>query len=78
MYDIIKEVPDTKKEIEIRGRYLMMACDIEYCMLNIIMFCNPDPNTHERAGQFKLHNKALRLWSGAFAGALQGLGGGAH
>jgi len=61
MYDIIKEVPDTKKEIEIRGRYLMMACDIEYCMLNIIMFCNPDPNTHERAGQFKEMKMAAKI-----------------
>ena len=53
MYDISKENPATKKEIEIRGRYLMMACDIEYCLLNIIMFCNPDPGNHERVGQFK-------------------------
>lgn len=31
----------------------MMACDIEYCLLNIIMFFNPVPGTHERFGQFK-------------------------
>jgi len=53
MYDILKENSATKKEIEIRGRFLMMACDIEYCLLNIIMFCNPDPRNHERVGQFK-------------------------
>lgn len=53
MYDISKETAATKKEIEIRGRYLMMSCDIEYCLLNIIMFCNPDPHNHERAGKFK-------------------------
>ena len=53
MYDILKENNATKKEIEIRGRFLMMACDIEYCLLNIIMFCNPDPGNHERVGQFK-------------------------
>ena len=53
MYDISKENDAIKKEIDIRGRYMMMACDIEYCLLNIIMFCNPDPHNHERAGQFK-------------------------
>ncbi len=31
----------------------MMACDIEFCLLNIIMYCNPDPNNHERVGQFR-------------------------
>ena len=42
-----------KKEVAIRGRFAMLACDIEYCLLNIIMFCNPDPYNHERFGQFK-------------------------
>jgi len=41
------------KEIEIRGRIVSAACDIEYCLLNIIVFCHPDPHNHERLGQFK-------------------------
>ena len=41
------------KEINVRGRYLTMSCDIEYCLLNIILFCNPNPTDHDRAGQFK-------------------------
>ena len=53
MYDISKENAATKKEIEIRGRYLMMACDIEYCLLNIIMFCNPDPGNMKGLGNLK-------------------------
>lgn len=63
MYDTSKENAETKKEIEIRGRYLMMCCDIEYCLLNIIMFCNPDPNNHERAGQFKEMKMANKIES---------------
>lgn len=53
MYEILGENAATKKEIEIRGRFLMMACDIEYCLLNMIMFCNPNPGSHVRVGQFK-------------------------
>lgn len=45
--------PSIKKEIEIRGRYAMLSCDLEYCLLNIIIFCNPEPFNHERFGQFK-------------------------
>ena len=51
-YVIEKENEETKREIEIRGRIIMFACDIEYCLLNIISFCSPDPYNHERAGQF--------------------------
>lgn len=53
MYNINNESEFTKNEIAIRGQYLMMACDIEFCLLNIIMYCNPDPNNHERVGQFR-------------------------
>ena len=52
MYDISKENEETKKEIEIRGRYLMMACDIEFSLLCIIMYCSPDPHNQHRLGQF--------------------------
>jgi hypothetical protein len=51
-YNLLNENEETRKEIEIRGRIIMMACDIEYCLLNIIAFCSPDPYNHERAGQF--------------------------
>jgi hypothetical protein len=61
MYDVTKETAATKKEIEIRGRYVMMACDIEYCLLNIINYCNPDPNNHERAGKFKKMKMAAKI-----------------
>ena len=47
------DTPATIKEIEIRGRLIMLACDIEFCLLNIIIFCNPTPNNHERTGKFK-------------------------
>jgi hypothetical protein len=60
-YRISNETPAIKKEIEIRGRYLMMACHVEYCLLNIIMFCNPDPNNHERVGQFKEMRMAAKI-----------------
>lgn len=52
MYDISKENAETKKEIEIRGRYIMMACDIEFSLLCIIMYCSPDPYNQHRLGQF--------------------------
>ena len=61
MYDISKENSSTKREIEIRGRFLMLACDIEYCLLNIIMFCNPDPGNHERVGKFKEMHMAGKI-----------------
>ena len=52
MYDTSKENEGAKREIEIRGRYLMMACDIEFSLLCIIMYCSPDPNNQHRLGQF--------------------------
>lgn len=61
MYNTSKETAAIKKEIEIRGRYLMMACDIEFSLLNIIMFCNPDPYNHERLGQFTEMNMAGKI-----------------
>ena len=52
VYNLSTESNETRKEIDIRGRLMMFACDIEYCLLNIISFCSPDPYNHERAGQF--------------------------
>lgn len=52
MYDIFKENPEVKKEIEIRGHYLMMACDIEFSLLRIIMYCSPKPFNQKRLGEF--------------------------
>jgi len=51
-YNLETENPEVRKEIDIRGRMLMFACDIEYCLLNIIAFCSPDPYNHARTGQF--------------------------
>lgn len=61
MFDPSTENSQTKKEIEIRGRYLVMACDIEFSMLNVIMFCHPDPYNHTRAGQFKRMQMAGKI-----------------
>ncbi len=44
---------DIIAEIDIRGRFMMMSCDIEWSMLHIIMFCANDPNNHHRVNQFK-------------------------
>src|SRR5262245_61815404 len=52
MYDDSKETPETKKEIEIGGRYIMMSCDIEFSLLCIIMYCSTDPYNQTRLGQF--------------------------
>ena len=30
-------------EIDIRGRFMTMACDIEFMLLNIMVYCSPDP-----------------------------------
>jgi len=51
MYDISKETDETKREIEIRGRYIMMASDIEFSLLCVIMYCSEQYN-QERLGQF--------------------------
>lgn len=40
-------------EIDIRGRFMMMAADIEWSMLQIILYSAPDPSHHRRANQFK-------------------------
>jgi hypothetical protein len=42
-----------EKEILIRGRFLVMGADIEYCILQIMLFCHPNPYAHERMGKFK-------------------------
>lgn len=52
MYNYEESV-ETVREITLRGRMMMLACDIEFSMLCMIMYCNPDPNNHERVGQFK-------------------------
>lgn len=40
-----------EREIMVRGQYLTMSCDIEYCLLNITLFCSPTPDSHERVGK---------------------------
>lgn len=54
------EEPNVMVEIDIRGRFMMMACDIEWSMLNIILYSTTDPNNHHRVNQFKgmmMHEK---------------------
>lgn len=54
------EEPNILAEIDIRGRFMMMACDIEWSMVNIIMYSTTDPNNHHRVNQFKgmmMHQK---------------------
>ena len=47
-YDMDKA---NEREIMVRGQYLTMSCDIEYCLLNITLFCSPTPDSHERVGK---------------------------
>lgn len=47
------EEPKIMAEIDIRGRFMMMACDIEWSMLNIIIYSTTDPNNLNRVNQFK-------------------------
>lgn len=54
------EEPDVMAEIDIRGRFMMMSCDIEWSMLNIIIYSTDDPHNHHRVHQFKgmmMHEK---------------------
>ena len=48
-YDLDKA---NEREMQVRGQYLTMSCDIEYCLLNITLFCNPTPDSHDRVGKF--------------------------
>ena len=48
-YDLDKA---QEREVKVRGEYLTMSCDIEYCLVNITLFCNPTPDSHERVGKF--------------------------
>ena len=50
----------TLAEIDIRGRFLMMACDIEWSMLHIMIHCAPDPMNQIRkfnSKEMRMHNK---------------------
>lgn len=47
------EKTEIMAEIEISGRFMMMAADIEWSMLHIIIYSAPDPNIHHRANQFQ-------------------------
>jgi|GEM_PF-2953068 len=49
IYDLEKA---NEREIKVRGQYLTMSCDIDYCLLNITLFCSPTPDSHERVGKF--------------------------
>ncbi len=48
---------DTLVEIDIRGRFLMMACDIELTLIYVSLYCAPDPlNPRQFEGQ-TMYNK---------------------
>jgi hypothetical protein len=44
-------------EMEIRGRFLMMACDIEWTMLMIMTHCAPNPLEQRDFKDMRMHNK---------------------
>jgi hypothetical protein len=51
---------ETLAEIDIRGRFMMMACDIEWSMLYILMYSTNDPHNHHRVNKFNgmmMHEK---------------------
>lgn len=54
------EDPKYLAEIDLRGRFMMMSCDIEWSMLNIMMYSTTDPHNHHRANKFEgmmMHEK---------------------
>jgi hypothetical protein len=56
----VYEEKQTLVEIDLRGRFLMMACDFEWTMLHIMMHCAPDPMNQVRrfnSKEMMLHNK---------------------
>ncbi len=44
----LNESSSTAAEIDIRGRFLLMSCDMEFTLLNIIAFSAEDPNNQIR------------------------------
>lgn len=51
---------ETIAEIDIRGRYLMMAADLEFCLLNILAYSTPDPlNQIRRFKKMMFNDKVL-------------------
>jgi hypothetical protein len=51
---------ETLAEIDIRGRFIMMACDLEFTLLHIMMHCAPDPMNQIRrfnSDEMRMHNK---------------------
>jgi len=53
------ENPEIEVEIDIRGRYLMMACDIEYSLLNIMAYSAPDPQNQVRRFKKMMMNQKI-------------------
>jgi hypothetical protein len=48
---------ETLVEIDIRGRFLMMACDIELTLIYISLYCAPDPLNPRKFEGLMMHNK---------------------
>lgn len=51
-YNSKPESEAVQKEIEIRGRFITMSCDLEFSLLNIIMYTSADPYDQKRMGDF--------------------------
>ncbi len=48
----------TKLEVEIRGKFMTMACDVEYSLLRIIAYSAPDPqNQLRKFKKMMMHEK---------------------
>jgi len=59
-YIPIYEDVKTIAEIDIRGRFIMMACDVEWTMLYIMMYSSPDPINQLRrfnSDEMRMDNK---------------------
>lgn len=48
MSNIQRTLNEMEAEIKIRGSFLMMACDVEYALLNILAYSTPDPQNQLR------------------------------
>ena len=58
--EIIPESPEAKVEAAIRGRFMMMACDVEFSLMRIMANCSPNPLNQIRrfnSEEMRMHNK---------------------
>ena len=53
------EEPHVLAEIDVRGRFISMSCDIEWSMLNIMAYCSPDPFNQVRNFKGMMMNQKI-------------------